>query len=264
MHNLDAREIEAYHRDEFLVPDFKLSSGWLARLRTAVRNVERDHPEIGLDFVPSPHVPNYTPGLVDSGEWLAFAGIPEVLDIVGQLIGENIIMWGSALFGKPAGVGKATPWHQDGHYWPIRPLASCTVWIAIDDATTTNGCLRVVPGSQRNQALYEHRRDDRDDWSLNQVIDDPRVDLDAGVDVVLEAGQISIHDIYMVHGSAPNQSEARRAGLTYRYMPTTSVFDHAWAGEMHRTMGVTDMSERRLYLMRGIDVSGENDLTVGV
>ena len=37
---------------------------------------------------------------------------------------------------KPAGDGHETPWHQDGHYWPIRPLATCTVWVA---ATATNG-----------------------------------------------------------------------------------------------------------------------------
>ncbi|CAN7159435.1 phytanoyl-CoA dioxygenase family protein [Variovorax sp. LjRoot84] len=27
---------------------------------------------------------------------------------------------------KPAAEGYETPWHQDGHYWPIRPLANCT------------------------------------------------------------------------------------------------------------------------------------------
>ena len=31
------------------------------------------------------------------------------------------------------------PMHQDGQYWALRPLATCTVWIAIDDATIENG-----------------------------------------------------------------------------------------------------------------------------
>ena len=40
--------------------------------------------------------------------------------------------------------GHATPWHQDGQYWPIRPLATCTVWLAIDDANVENGYLRLL------------------------------------------------------------------------------------------------------------------------
>ena len=32
---------------------------------------------------------------------------------------------------KEPGTSKPTPWHQDGQYWPIRPLATCTVWIEL-------------------------------------------------------------------------------------------------------------------------------------
>ena len=80
-------------------------------------------------------------GVVEYEEWLEFASIPELLDTVGQLIGPDLLMWGSALFGKPGDGGKQTPWHQDGEDWPIKPLTSVTVWLAIDEATTENGCL---------------------------------------------------------------------------------------------------------------------------
>ena len=94
-----------------MVPDFQLSEHWLERLRSAQHSLRTQHPEVGLDFVPSPHIPNYVPGVVDFEEWLAFARIPDVVEAVCQLIGPDPLMWGSALFGKPAGGGKETPMH---------------------------------------------------------------------------------------------------------------------------------------------------------
>ena len=43
---------------------------------------------------------------------------PEILDLVEQVIGPDIILWGCHVFCKPAGDGLETPWHQDGQYWP--------------------------------------------------------------------------------------------------------------------------------------------------
>ena len=260
---LTQQECEQYFRDGYVVPDFTLDDTWMQRMRDAVSNLELADASPSIDFVPSPHVPNYVPGLTAYEEWLAFAQIPQVLNTVEQLIGADFLMWGSALFGKPAGCGKETPWHQDGEYWPIKPLRSCTVWIAIDDSTPDNGCLTVLPGSHRGKTLYQHRRADELDFTLNQVLDDDRLAAATPAQVCLRAGQISIHDLYLVHGSAANTSAERRAGMTYRYMPTTSHFDHDLASEMTRTMGTTDMSERPLFLMRGSDKSGLNDLQRG-
>lgn len=92
---------------------------------------------------------------------------------------------------------------------------------------------------------------------------DENCSLDDAVDICLKPGQISIHDIFMVHGSAANTSGRRRAGMTYRYMPTTSFFDHDWAAEMTRTMGTTDMSRRPLFLVSGVDRCGRNDFERG-
>ena len=70
MHALTPREIEHYHEYGFVIPDFRLSEVWLGRLRDAVADIERNHPSVNLDFVPSPHVPGYVPGLTDYDEWL--------------------------------------------------------------------------------------------------------------------------------------------------------------------------------------------------
>ena len=41
----------------------------------------------------------------------------------------------------------------------------------------------------------------------------------------LEAGQFSVHDVHLVHGSAANTSGKRRAAITLRYMPATAHWD---------------------------------------
>ena len=79
-------------------------------------------------------------------------------------------------------------------------------------------------------------------------------------DIVLEKGQVSLHDIYLVHGSEPNLSDNPRRGMTLRYMPTTSRYCRELADS--RRGGPLAMSERTLYLMRGVDRSGENDFRV--
>ena len=262
---LNQAEIERYHQDGYLVPEFRLSDDALSCLQNEYETLLSKHPQLDPNFIPSPHVPDFTPGVRNIQPWLDFAAIPEILDIVEQLIGGNFLMWGSAIFGKPAHEGKETPMHQDGEYWPIRPLASTTVWIAIDASTRANGCLKVIPGSHHNKILYQHRRDDSPAFTLNQILTDSvfaTADCGDSVDVELQPGQISLHDVYMVHGSRSNTSAARRAGLTYRYMPTTSHFDHQWAAEMTRTMGTTDLSERPLHLLRGGDLCGKNNLTI--
>ena len=37
------------------------------------------------------------------------------------------------------------PWHQDGRYWPIHPPASCSVWVAVDEADEANGAIASFP-----------------------------------------------------------------------------------------------------------------------
>jgi len=205
--------------------------------------------------------PDYIPHLIEiDWSWLGYAQHPAILDVVERILGPDIVVWGSALFCKRATGGKATPWHQDGQYWPIRPLATVTVWIAIDPATPENGCLRVIPGSHNDAELYRHHVNDADDVVLNQELDLSRLESSTPRDVILEPGMFSVHDVYMVHGAEPNNSGRRRAGLAYRYMPTTSYFDRDLGARQARELDVVDISQRELHLVRGIDRCGRNDI----
>ena len=69
----------------------------LDRLRAAQDALKAEHPHVGLDFVPSPHIPHYVPGVVEYEEWLAFAKIPEVVDAVSQLIDRHDLCVGFGL-----------------------------------------------------------------------------------------------------------------------------------------------------------------------
>ena len=237
-----------YHEDGYVIPDFRLADEALVEIRSAHERLLAKHPQFR----------DYCPAVLafDTG-FLNIARDPAILDMVEQIIGPDFALWNSSFFAKPARVGSKTPWHQDGEYWPIRPLATCSVWIAVDAATPANGCLRVIPGSHQRQRLGAHRHNPASGLSLPLEIRTDEYDASQARDVVLEAGQISLHDIYLIHGSEPNRSAQPRRGMTLRYMPTTSVYRRDLASNARG--GPLAMSERTLYLMRGEDKSGCND-----
>jgi ectoine hydroxylase-related dioxygenase (phytanoyl-CoA dioxygenase family) len=167
------------------------------------------------------------------------------------------------VFCKPAGEGYETPWHQDGHYWPIRPLATCTAWVALEPSTVENGCLRVIPRSHRGHVLHPHLLEHRSDVTLNQRMADDAFDARDAVDIELEPGQMSLHDVYMIHGAAPNRSTKRRTGVALRYMPSTSVFDRALRPVDGRSGVPVNFAQRPLWLVKGVDRTGRNDFVTG-
>lgn len=253
---LNPQEVQQYVRDGQITHGVRLPDATIARIRERVEALLANAPGLSLDYVPN---------LIEQdARWLEFATLPEVLDVVAQVLGDDIILWGSALFCKSAAGGKATPWHQDAQYWPIRPLETCTVWIAFDPSTPENGCLRVIPGSHRERKIYPHDVDDSDNLVLNQVLPDAEMQDAVARDIVLQPGMFSIHDAYLVHGAEANNSGRRRGGLAFRYMPTTSYFDRELAARQVRELGVVDISQRQLHLVRGIDRCGRNDVFLTV
>ena len=247
---LTGAQLQHYRDRGYVIPDFRLPEPVLADLRADHARLVERHPEFR----------QYCPTLLAYDlRFLEIARTPEILAMVGQILGPDIALWNSSLFAKPAADGKRTPWHQDGQYWPIRPLATCTAWIAIDDSTTENGCLRVIPGSHHGQRLRAHRKTDADDVTLNQELLASEYDEAQAADLVLKAGQMSLHDVYLLHGSEPNFSSRPRRGMTLRFMPTTSVFDRDVARAQAREFSQADHSQRTLYLMSGVDRSGRND-----
>ena len=83
------------------------------------------------------------------------------------------------------------------------------------------------------------------------------------VNLILKRGQISLHDVYLVHGSEANNSPNARRAITMRFMPTSSKYDHQLAKDekLFSKLNANKFSDRKIYHMRGKDISGKNDLT---
>lgn len=141
---------------------------------------------------------------------------PKIVDFVADLLGENVIAWGSHFFCKMPGDGQAVAWHQDASYWPLSPSQAVTVWLAIDDADPENGCMRFIAGSHHVGHLTYRPSDASEHNVLNQSIDNAE-QYGTLVWDPLPAGFASIHSDLLLHGSEPNHSNRRRCGLTLRY-----------------------------------------------
>lgn len=151
---------------------------------------------------------------------------PRILDAVEAAYGPNLILLGTHFFTKyPSSGDKFVAWHQDVTYWGLEPQRAITAWLAIDDADVENGCMRVVPGTHK-LGLLDHGKSSKEGnlLSVNQSIADDAIDESTAVDIELRAGQMSLHDGLLVHGSNPNRSTRRRAGLTLRYTSADTKF----------------------------------------
>ena len=115
----------------------------------------------------------------------------------------------------------------------------------------------------RRRGLGTHRTEDRNDLTLNQRLAAGSFDESRAVDIELQPGQMSLHDVYMIHGAAANHSAQRRTGVALRYMPATSVFDRQLRPADGNSGVPVDFSQRPLWLLRGSDRSGRNDFEIG-
>ncbi|MDA0747926.1 MAG: phytanoyl-CoA dioxygenase family protein [bacterium] len=182
--------------------------------------------------------------MTDDPFWVRLVSDDRLLDLAELFVGPNIGLFASHYISKPPSDGQAVLWHQDGSYWPLEPMEVVTLWLAVDDATPENGCMRVIPGTHRMDLQKMNRRADTPNV-LNSEIDPALVDEEKAVDLVLKAGDVSVHHPNLVHGSNPNTSSRRRCGLTIRYIPTSTriVSEKPWPSA---------------FLLRGEAVSGVN------
>jgi len=264
MARLHDDEIAHYRTEGWVVPRFRLPVAHVARMVDALEDLLRTNPGVRPEKLVSAHIEGDNgEGVRGSRAFLDLARDPEIVELVSDVIGEDVILWGCHVFCKPAVEGYETPWHQDGHYWPIRPLANCTAWIALEPSTVENGCLRVIPRSHAERRLHEHLHEDRTDLTLNQRMAEGVFDEAAAVDIELEPGQMSLHDVYMIHGARANTSGRRRTGAALRYMPSTSVFERGLRPADGQTGVPVNFARRPLWLLRGVDRSGRNDFSIG-
>lgn len=169
---------------------------------------------------------------------------PTILDAVEDIIGPNIICWTTNFFIKEAETPAFVSWHQDSTYWGLSTDDVITAWLALTDAPAESGAMKFWRGSHKQPQL-EHRDTFDEDNLLTRgqqlAVEVPE---DEEVLVPLKAGEISLHNVKLVHGSAPNCTNRRRVGLAIRYIPP-----HV------RQLKVRDSA----MLVRGVDSHGNFD-----
>jgi ectoine hydroxylase-related dioxygenase (phytanoyl-CoA dioxygenase family) len=139
---------------------------------------------------------------------------PAILDAVEDVLGPDLLIWATELFAKhPHDATVAIGWHRDQPYLGLTGGCSTTAWVALSESTPANGCMRALPRSSDPlmpaQAVQgcTAREAASIDWGATAM-----------VDVALGMGEMSLHAADVVHGSRPNQSDAKRVGFAIRFV----------------------------------------------
>jgi len=153
--------------------------------------------------------------------WIRLVSDERLLDIAQQFIGPDIALFATHYICKPPHTGQPVLWHQDGSYWPLDPMDVITLWLAVSDSSPENGCMRVIPRTHHVDLGTMQQRPDVESV-LGSAIRPELVEESKAVDVVLRAGDVSLHHPNLIHGSEANHSAQWRMGLTIRYIPTST------------------------------------------
>ncbi len=158
-------------------------------------------------------------GFVDHHPTLrSFASHPEMRAVVQQLMnGEEPVRFQDMALLKPPGGGREKPWHQDLAYFNVPP-ETCVVgaWIALDEATTENGCMILSAGTHRDGPVVHFKRRD---W---QICDD-QVNHGDVLAVPLKPGGCLLFHGLIQHGTPTNRSQLRRRAAQFHYQPARTV-----------------------------------------
>lgn len=139
---------------------------------------------------------------------------PEILDVIEELLGPNILCWSSTFFTKKPDAGQFVSMHEDSLYFqPTEPDNIASIWIALNPAKQDTGCLEYVPGSHRQNYSHQHVIDKDNLLPKGQTVDGTF----STVPVELNPGEFTAHHIKLLHKSSPNYTKNYRVGLVVRY-----------------------------------------------
>lgn len=206
---LSTQQLDRYERDGILFPIRILSAEEAARFREELESVINHCQEGPLRRLDSLHL---------FFDWAYQLVTDEaLLNAIEDLLGGDILIDGTLVFYKPPQDSSYVSWHQDSVYsgWHLTP--STSAWIALTASHPANGCMRVIPGSHmQGQLNHVNVRDDSNLVRRGERVE--MVDESSAVDVVLQPGEMSLHQSTIVHGSNPNSSDEPRIGFIVRFV----------------------------------------------
>ncbi|MER7674418.1 phytanoyl-CoA dioxygenase family protein [Kitasatospora sp. NPDC096128] len=219
---IDRAELEqhrASYRDQgFAIIRNVIPPALIAEARSHVEWLMARYPDLRPEHLHHPLIRN-------DAFWVRLITDPRLVDIAEFFLGSDLACFTAHYICKPPHDGQPVLWHQDGAYWKLDPMEALTVWLAVDESSRENGCLRMIPGSHRlplhkpslrtdlpNMLFSAADEDLVSEWSREQGI----------VDIELNPGDVSIHHPHLLHYSEPNHSSKRRCGLDIGYISTTT------------------------------------------
>ena len=230
---LTPEQLEAYHRQGYVVVEDLVSSVEVEALHNRLREYTHDGRPLGSirvqiePCVQRGELEVNHPGdairkvdsLVEGDDLFRKLGLNEnIVGIISQILGPDIKMFRNALLMKAPEVGSQKGWHQDSPYWPIQPMNLCSCWFALDDATAENGCLAALSGWHKKGALPHVSVTD------DFVIDEQYYDSSAGVIAPVKAGGGVFFHSLLPHYTAPNRSDKWRRAIALSYMSSKSQY----------------------------------------
>lgn len=210
---LSEAQVTTFRRDGVVFPLRVFTAAEAEAHRTALEAIEASR--AGR----LPPAMNAKPHLLVPWIWEIVHHAP-ILDAVEDLLGPDLLCFGSSFIIKNGPSDRHVTWHQDQTHWGLTEPRAVTAWLALTPSTPANGGVRMLPGS--NRAILPHR-DSGDSRNMLGRREEVLVEVDEAraLDIILAPGEMSLHDPLIVHGSPPNASPGRRIGLAIRYIPAT-------------------------------------------
>jgi phytanoyl-CoA hydroxylase len=204
---------EAYERDGYVVVENLFSQAEIASFKAEINSITSKRNEDGNrgnNFSTGVYV-----GLAkQSGMLQVLATDQRIADaLYAAMDVEEILFLSDKVVAKDAEKDFPSPWHQDWSYWYGSHKVS--VWIALDDATPENGCLKMIPGSHR--LVVEHAVHNNDKEGFNHRILESEFDFNKSVDIAAKAGTAVIFHDLTIHSSYPNTTGKDRWALISTY-----------------------------------------------
>jgi len=148
-----------------------------------------------------------------------------------QLLGPEALRSADFVLMKPARTGAATPWHQDDAYrWAGHKFQELSFWMPLQDVDEKSGCMQFVPGTHLAPIKPHHSpNNDLKSHSL-ECCEIPAPE--QVVSVPMRAGDCSIHDSRVLHGTPANLSEITRFAYILVFqtpaMPAENAASYPW------------------------------------
>jgi non-heme Fe2+,alpha-ketoglutarate-dependent halogenase len=211
---LTAAQIEQFKRDGYVSPVRVMSEEAATAIRARLEDFEeRTGGPLRGDLRHKTHL--LFPWLAD------LVRHDRILDAIEDLYGPDLLCWITNFFIKEGESESFVSWHQDSTYWGLSRPDVVTAWVALSASTQANGAMEVIPGTHTiDQVPHRDTFDKHNLLTRGQVV---AVDVDVAKAVALELrpGEMSLHHVRLVHGSAPNPAKERRIGFAIRYIPTS-------------------------------------------